>query len=101
MDEQNETALNDNYSFAKMTCSPDRQFADQAITLTVEGLFDRGVSQYHVAKSLFDMALSLAAGGRNKSNDDTENWWYLLEYFCDTSHVQRKILKDALLGDNT
>ncbi len=85
MDNQNKKSLNDNHSFTAMTRNPDRQFSNQAITLTVEGLFDRGVSHYDVAKSLFDMALSLAPGD-GANDDDTENWWYLLEYFRDTTN---------------
>ena len=96
MDQQDKNALNDNRSFTGMTVNPDRQFADQAVTLTVEGLLDREVSHYHVAKSLFDMALSLAPGD-GTSDNDTENWWYLLEYFCDNAHDHRERLKEALL----
>lgn len=94
MDEQDKTALNDNYSFEKMTCNPARQFADQAVTRTVVGLVDRGVSHYHVARSLFDMALSISA------KCDVKDWWYLLEYFCNTADIHHENLKSVILDDS-
>lgn len=90
MDRQDETVSNNNCSFAEMTCNPVRQLADESLTHTIEGLLDRGVSQYHIARSLFDMALSISA------KCDVKDWWYLLEYFCDTTDIHRNNLNSII-----
>lgn len=95
------TAQNDNIAFSDLVRPhPDRAFADRAVTLTIEGLFDREVSHYHVAKALFDMAVSIAPGD-GTGEKDTEDWYHLLEYFHEQVKIHRQMLKDALFDQES
>jgi len=62
---------------------------------TVEGLLERGVPHYQIAKALFDMAMAIAPGEGTDGGDNAD-WVYLVEYFADRSVTQREILEELL-----
>lgn len=67
----------------------DREFADRALFVTVEGLLDRNVPHYDIARALFDLSISIAAGPQEKSARSVHDFGFLLEYFASTPTAWR------------